>query len=45
VLGGGVKKKNMRKPKDWLERGDDLGKINKGGRKVCFQVSLHNFFE
>jgi hypothetical protein len=41
VLRGGVQKKNMRKPKDWLERGDGLGKKNKGGRKVC--VSKFHF--
>jgi hypothetical protein len=46
VLGGGVKKKNLRKRRDWLERGDCLGKENKGrGRKVYFQVLLHLFFE
>jgi hypothetical protein len=36
VLGRGVKKKNMRKPKDWLERGDGLGKKIKGKEKCVF---------
>jgi hypothetical protein len=43
VQGGGFKKKNLRDPKDWIERGGGLRKKIKGWKKCVSSFTLSFF--